>query len=155
MSLTKGTPASSQMAIWQMASWLEGRVQELENENAALKAELAEYERTVAHMRDGARLQDSATAAVLERAEKAEARVAELERDAQWAREFKASQRAAHIEGSLLVSLRMTKDGQYHESRKVISAEDLAQRGAEAVELAAQLSLAALASHINAARGTE
>lgn len=49
----------------------------LEWENAELTAELAEYERTVAHMRDGARLQDSATAAVMERAEKAEAEVQE------------------------------------------------------------------------------
>lgn len=51
--------------------------QALERENASLIAELSEYERTVAHMRDGARLQDSATAAVMERAEKAEAEMKE------------------------------------------------------------------------------
>lgn len=45
-----------------------------------LTAELKEYERTVAHMRDGARLQDSATAAVMARAEKAEAKVKEQAR---------------------------------------------------------------------------
>lgn len=65
--------------------WVEGDAyrlhelcKQLERENAALSAELAEYERTVAHMRDGARQQDSATAAVMERNEKLTARVAEL-----------------------------------------------------------------------------
>jgi hypothetical protein len=55
----------------------------LERELAAAKAELAEYERTVAHMRGGARLQGSATAAVLERAMRAEAELAALREDAE------------------------------------------------------------------------
>ena len=48
----------------------------------ALERENAELHADIAHLRHCARLQDSATAAVLERAEKAEKRVAELERDA-------------------------------------------------------------------------
>jgi len=45
-------------------------------EISQLQIELAEYERTVAHMRDGAK-------AVLERAEKAEAELAALREDAE------------------------------------------------------------------------
>ena len=53
------------------------------SERAAPKAELAEYAKTVAHMRDGARLQDSATAAVLERAKRAEAELEACREDAE------------------------------------------------------------------------
>ena len=53
------------------------------SERAAPKAELAEYAKTVAHMRDGARLQDSATAAVLERAKRVEAELAACREDAE------------------------------------------------------------------------
>jgi len=63
----------------------------LAKELADAKAELAEYAKTVAHMRDGARLQDSATAAVMERAEKAEAELAACREDAEryrWLREL-------------------------------------------------------------------
>jgi DNA repair ATPase RecN len=57
-------------------------VRKMGEELAAARTELAEYAKTVAHMRDGARLQDSATAAVMERAEKAEAELAACREDA-------------------------------------------------------------------------
>ena len=53
-------------------------------EISQLQIELAEYERTVAHMRDGAK-------AVLERAEKAEAELAALREDAERYRWLKAN----------------------------------------------------------------
>jgi len=68
---------------WAVCDEAADEIEQLERELAAAKAELAEYERTVAHMRDGARLQDSATAAVLERAEKAEAELAACREDAE------------------------------------------------------------------------
>jgi len=58
-------------------------IMKLQGELSAAKAELAEYAKTVAHMRDGARLQDSATAAVMERAERAEAELAACREDAE------------------------------------------------------------------------
>lgn len=65
------------------------RKHELERENAELHAEAS-------RLTENQRLQDSATAAVLERTEKAEARVAELERDAaryRWLRDESLAQK--------------------------------------------------------------
>jgi DNA repair ATPase RecN len=65
-------------------------LQRISDELVAAKAELAEAEASIAHLRHCARLQDSATAAVMERAEKAEAELAALREDAtryRWLRE--------------------------------------------------------------------
>lgn len=65
----------------------------LERENAALQAE-------VSRLTENQRLQDSATAAVMERAEKLTARVAELERDAgryRWLRDQNWTQRGLFV----------------------------------------------------------
>jgi hypothetical protein len=62
-------------------------------EISQLQIELAEYERTVAHMRDGAR-------AVLERAEKAEAELAACREDAEryrWLRDQNWTQRGLFV----------------------------------------------------------
>ena len=69
------------------------RKHELERENAALTAE-------VSRLTENQRLQDSATAAVLERNEKLTARVAELERDAgryRWLRDQNWTQRGLFV----------------------------------------------------------